>query len=228
MNTLASTPMNTLRARSVVLDADSTLAGIEGIDWLAARRPAAIAKEIAQLTTDAMTGQRGLEEVYGERLAIVAPTQAEVAALADAYLHALAPDADACVRALQQATVRVLIVSGGLRAALLPLAAHLGIAQADVHAVDLVFDHEGRYVDFDRASPLTQQRGKATLVRSLALPRPVLAVGDGSTDLAIRTARACDAFAAFTAFVRRAPVVTGADLECASFRDLQHYVLRTA
>ena len=34
--------------------------------------------------------------------------------------------------------VRVAIVSGGLRAALLPLAAHLGVPDADVHAVEIV------------------------------------------------------------------------------------------
>ena len=43
-------------ARSIVLDADSTLCGIEGIDWLATLRPPAVADEIARLTREAMDG----------------------------------------------------------------------------------------------------------------------------------------------------------------------------
>lgn len=215
----------TPRARSVVLDADSTLAGIEGIDWLAARRPAAVAAEIAALTEAAMAGTRVLDEVYRARLDAVAPSRAEVEALASAYVASLAPGATECVVALHEAGVRVVIVSGGLRPALLPLAARLGIAAEDVHAVDIVFDHDDRYLDYERASPLTQQRGKPAVVRALALPRPVLAVGDGSTDLAIRLERACDAFAAYTGFVRRASVVAAADLECPSFDALQRYIM---
>jgi phosphoserine phosphatase len=215
------------RARTVILDADSTLAAIEGIDWLAERRPPAVAGEIAALTAQAMAGMIALEAVYGARLAAVAPSHTEVMALADAYAASLAPGADTCIAALRAAEVRVLIVSGGIRPALLPVAASLGIAADDVHAVELFFDDSGAYRDFDRTSPLARQHGKADLVASLALRRPILAVGDGSTDLAIRTARACDAFAAFTAFARRAPVVTGADLECASFHALQLHVLGT-
>ncbi len=220
--------MNTLRARSVVLDADSTLAGIEGIDWLAARRPATVAAEIAALTEAAMAGAHSLEQVYRARMEAVRPSRAEVTALAAAYTESLAPGADACIAALRAADVRVVIVSGGLRAALLPLADALGIAEADVHAVEVAFGPDGDYVDFDHTSPLALQRGKASVVKSLALPRPVLAVGDGSTDLAIRLERACDIFAAFTGFVRRDNVVAGADLVCPSFHFLQHYVLGTA
>ena len=34
--------------RTIVLDVDSTLCGIEGIDWLAARRGHAIAERVAE------------------------------------------------------------------------------------------------------------------------------------------------------------------------------------
>ena len=56
-----------------------------------------------------------------------------------------------------------------------------------------------------------------------ALPRRILAVGDGATDLAIRPA--VDAFAAFTGFVRRAPVVASADVVIDSFAQLVELVL---
>jgi phosphoserine phosphatase len=117
------------------------------------------------------------------------------------------------------------IVSGGLRPALLPLAEALGIPSADVHGVGITFGPAGEYVDFDRASPLARQHGKATLVAGLALPRPLVTVGDGSTDLVIRTAGAADRFVAFTGFARRGTVVRGADQVVDSFDALTALLL---
>ena len=215
--------------RSVVFDVDSTLVGIEGIDWIAARRPAAvaahIAARIAALTDAAMAGERTLEEVYGPRLAAVAPTRAEIEALGRAYVSAIAPGAQRCVSALRAAGCRSVIVSGGLLPALLPLAEALGIPTTDVHGVGITFGPAGEYVDFDRASPLAQQVGKATLVAGLALPHPLVAVGDGSTDLVIRTAGAADHFVAFTGFARRDAVVRGADQVVDSFDALTALLL---
>ncbi len=210
--------------RSVVFDVDSTLVGIEGIDWIAARRPAAVAERVASLTDESMAGARPLEEIYGERLAAVAPTRDEVAALAAVYLTELATGAGRCLDALQRAGCRTILVSGGLHPALLPLARRLGIAAEDVHGVEITFDGDGRFVDFDHESPLAHQRGKATLIASLGLPRPLVAVGDGSTDLAIRTAGVADLFVAYTGFVRRTAVVAGADRTVDSF-DALHALL---
>lgn len=215
--------------RTVILDADSTLVGIEGIDWLAALRAPEVAARIIALTDEAMAGTRPLEQVYGDRLASVAPTRTELDALGAAYVAAVAPGAAEFVAALQAAGARALIVSGGIHAALLPLAAHLGIPAADVHGVRVQFSPDGAYADFDAASPLAQQRGKATLVASLAaslgLARPIVAVGDGSTDLVIRTAGAADTFVAFTGFVSRDAVVRGADFHVDSFERLRALLL---
>ena len=203
---------------SVVLDADSTLSGIEGIDWLAERRSAAVAAESAALTAQAMDGVRTIESVYGARLAQVRPSREMVAALGAAYIRAMAPGAVECVAALHAAKVRVVIVSGGLRQALLPMARHLGVAAADVHAVEIEFDEAGEYASLPPDQPLTTQGGKPQVVRALALPARVLAVGDGVTDAAMRPEVA--AFAAYVGFVRRPAVVADADHLLGSFEEL--------
>jgi phosphoserine phosphatase len=208
---------------SVVLDVDSTLCGIEGIDWLAEQRGGATAGEVARLPTRAMNGEIALDEVYGARLELIRPSAAEITALALAYRRALAPGAPPAVAALLRHGVRVVLVSGGLRQAILPIAAGLRIAPEDVHAVPLRFGRGGGYAGFDASSPLTTQGGKLELVRGLDLPTPTLAVGDGATDLALRPA--VSAFAAFTGFVRRAPVAGAADFELASFDHLLEAVL---
>ncbi len=215
----------TPRFLSVVLDVDSTLSGIEGIEWLAAHRNDALREFVERRTADAMAGLLPLDAVYGERLDSVAPTLAELQTLGLAYRRKVAPGAADAVRAMQAAGVRVVIVSGGLLTGVESLAEMLGIDAADVHAVRTLHDERGLYDGFDHLSPLTTQEGKPTLVRTLGLPAPVLAVGDGSTDLAIRVAGAADAFAAFTGFVSRPAVVADADHVVGSFADLTSLVL---
>ena len=208
---------------SVILDVDSTLCGIEGVDWLAALRGDTMSERVATLTERAMAGAITLDQVYGERLAMVQPTWAEISALADAYASALAPDAEDAIRRLTSTGRRVVLISGGLREAIVPVAVQLGIPQRDVHAVSVQFDSDGRYAGYDTGSPLATSSGKRDVAASLKLKPRVLAMGDGVTDLAMRPA--VDAFAAFVGFVRRPPVVELADLVVESFDQLLEIVL---
>ena len=211
------------RFRAVVLDVDSTLCGIEGIDWLAARRGPAVAASIASLTDQAMQGAIPLESVYGERLAVIRPTADEVAELARAYADALAPGAREAIFRMRGEGVAVALVSGGIRQAIRPLAHDLGFGDADVRAVSLSFDDSGAFAGYDTTSPLATQRGKKDVIAQLGLPRPLLAVGDGASDVAMR--ESADAFAAFTGYARREPAVKAADYVVSSFRDLMAIVL---
>lgn len=212
---------------SVILDVDSTLCGIEGIDFLAARRGATVGAEIAQLTDRAMRGEIALESVYGERLRIIRPSRADVAALGEQYQRALAPGAAEGIAFLRARGVHVVLVSGGIRQAIEPTARALGFAVEDLHAVSLGFGTDGSYAGFDASSPLATQQGKADVVgRILAerrIERPVLAVGDGSTDIAM--AEVADTFAAYTGFARRANVVARAAYELRSFAELVKRVI---
>ena len=208
---------------SVILDVDSTLTGIEGIDWLAEYRGADTGARVTELTDRAMRGEIALDAVYGERLALVQPDRAAIDALANAYLASVARGAADAIARLHAEGRRVVLVSGGLREAILPIAGSLGIAPHDVHAVSIRFDEEGVYAGYDIASPLATAGGKRIIAESLELPRRVLAVGDGATDLAMRPA--VDAFAAFTGFVKRGPVVEKADIILDSFDQLVELVL---
>ena len=170
--------------------------------------------------------------MYGERLALVRPTRAEVAELARAYVSGVVTGALEAVAALQKARVRLAVLSGGVREAVVPFAASLGIDAREVHAVSLQFAPDGGYAGFDTASPLTRSGGKAAVVRALGLPRPLLAVGDGNTNAELKTdttaARgggAVDAFAAFVGIARREPVVALADFVIERFAELPALVL---
>jgi phosphoserine phosphatase len=81
------------RYRALLVDVDSTLCGVEGIDWLAERRGPDVAARVAEMTDRAMRGELALDAVYAERLALVRPGRDDLAALAEAYRAALAPGA---------------------------------------------------------------------------------------------------------------------------------------
>lgn len=213
------------RYASVVFDADSTLASIEGIDWLGAQRGALVGLEIQRLTDRAMSGELALEKVYAARLDIIKPTRDEISRLGDVYVASVEPGAAQLIAELQNAGVRIEIVSGGLREALLPLADHLAVSRAAVHAVQLLYDAGGNYMSLATGQALSHQDGKPRVVRTLALPRRSVMVGDGSTDAAVRGET--DAFIAYTAVARRPIVVASADAEARNFAELRELLLGT-
>ena len=208
--------------RSIVLDVDSTLCGIEGIDWLAERRAPEVAEKVALETAIAMRGELPLESVYARRLSLVSPSRAEVEALADAYASAVAPDAGRFISMWLERGIFVALLTGGIRQAITPMAAKLGIHAERVFAVEVLFDHTGSYAGFDDTSPLTTAMGKRDVLAAMNAPRAILVVGDGSTDLATRGVT--DAFAAFTGFVERGPVMREADFVVASFEEIDRIV----
>lgn len=211
------------RFNSVILDVDSTLSGIEGIDWLAARRGSDIQRQIAALTDKAMRGDITLDSIYKQRLELVRPTRHEIETLSEEYRAELAPGARACIEQLKQNSVQVVLISGGLREAILPLADAIGLNEAAVHAVPIFFTRNGGYSGFDESSKLSRQGGKLAIARGLDLKDPRLAVGDGMTDAEMKPVTA--AFAAFTGFVEREPVIAKADFVIQDFRQLAKVVL---
>lgn len=202
---------------------DSTLSGIEGIDWLASLRGPKMEAESAELTDKAMRGLIPLEAIYGQRLNSVRPTREEIDKLSLVYVERIAPGAREVLARLREAGVGLTIASGGFQQAILLLARELGIESDRVHAVRLNFDERGGYAGFDKTSRLARQYGKRDTIESLGLEGPVLAVGDGITDFEI--ASVVDAFAAFTGFVRREAVIAQADYVLENFDQLLDLVI---
>lgn len=211
------------RFRSVVFDVDSTLSGIEGIDWLASQRGAEVQAWSASLTERAMNGEIPIEAVYGERMRAVSPDRAEIEELGRIYIDRMVDGARELFAELREREVETVLVSGGLREAIAPLAAELGVDLRHVHAVSIYFDTEGCYSGFEESSPMTRQNGKRLVVGAMGLKAPVLAVGDGMTDSEMRSV--VDAFAAFTGFTKRAPVVERADFVIENFDQLRALIL---
>jgi phosphoserine phosphatase len=195
------------RFATVIFDCDSTLSAVEGIDELAGPHREAS----AALTNAAMRGELRLEEVYGRRLELIRPTRAQVEALGRLYVERMVPDARETVAALRAEGMAVRIVSGGLLPAVRAVARALAVPDEHVAAVDVRFDAEGAFAGWEVGSPLARSLGKrAQLERwNGTLPRPVMIVGDGITDLEARPP--ADTFVAFAGVTAREPVLAAAD-----------------
>jgi phosphoserine phosphatase len=186
----------------ICFDCDSTLSSIEGIDELARLRGPAICAQVVALTEDAMNGKIRIEEIFGLRLEAIRPTRDDAAAVGRAYLAAVEPTARATISGLRGAGWTPVIISGGFRQAIRPLADFLGIER--VEAVDLFFAPDGSYAGYDSAFPSTRSGGKVQIVEGLRAelrPERVVMVGDGVSDLETRPA--VDLFVGYGGFATR-------------------------
>lgn len=168
----------------ICFDCDSTLSKIEGIDELARR--VGLGEEFSALTDAAMNGDKALEEIYAQRLALIQPCRADLDWLSERYNNELVEGVEVVFAWLAQHNKTVHIVSGGLFDAILPLAKRLNVPSSHLHAVEVYFDENGAYVGYDTLSPLTRNGGKAAVIKSLLSSRVVM-VGDGQTDLEAQT-----------------------------------------
>ncbi|MFP5296328.1 MAG: phosphoglycerate dehydrogenase [Alphaproteobacteria bacterium] len=215
-------------AATFVFDFDSTLVRIESLEALAAlaldgaEDGAAIRDEVGRLTDAAMAGEIGFGEALRRRLALLPLHRRHVEALAARVADELTPSVQRNLAFFREHPDWIVIVSGGFRDIVAPVAQRLGVAADHVLANDLVYDADGRVTGVDPANPLAEAGGKVRAIAGLALPRPLVMVGDGWTDAEVRHAGAADRFYAFTEIVRRPPVVAAADAEAASIDELLH------
>lgn len=189
----------------LIFDCDSTLSSIEGIDELARVRGPEVFKHVEEMTNAAMDGKISVESVFGSRLAIIQPELKHVAEIGQRYIDTIEPDAKEVIGAARAAGWTPMIISGGFRPIIRPLADLLGIER--VEAVDLFFDAQGRYTGFDEAYPTTRSGGKPEVILRLKAelkPARIVMIGDGASDL--ETKPFVDLFVGFGRYMTREKV----------------------
>ena len=207
----------------IAFDCDSTLSAIEGIDELGRARGPEVFKQVEAMTNDAMNGLIPVESVFDRRLEIIRPSRTEADYVAQLYVDRIEPTARATIATLKLRGWTPMIISGGFRPLMLPLAACLGIER--VEAVDLFFEADGSYRGYDQTYATTRSGGKpevvATLKKELG-PAQFVMVGDGVSDL--ETKPGVDLFVGFTRYLTRAKVQAEAHVSIASLDELLHHL----
>jgi len=193
----------------ICFDCDSTLSAIEGIDELARVRGPEVFAQVEAQTREAMDGKISVESVFGRRLAVIQPNQSHIDAIGRQYIEQIEPTALATVKELKASGWTPIIVSGGFRPVIAPLAALLGIAR--IEAVDLYFDAAGHYTGYDEKFPTTRSGGKPEIMQLLRKelnPARIVMIGDGVSDL--ETKPVVDLFVGFGGYAERPKVKAGA------------------
>ncbi len=208
-----------MATKLLLLDCDSTLSSIEGIDELGRLRGPATFKAVEDMTNAAMNGGTPMEAIFAKRLDIIKPTAAELAAIGAQYIATVEPTALASLAKLRAAGWKIAIVSGGFTQAIRPLADFLGIDR--VEAVTLKFHADGSYAGFDDSCPTCKSKGKNVVARRLRAEHQathVVMVGDGASDLEVKGD--ADVVIGFGRYVQRPKVVAGADKFVRSLEEL--------
>jgi len=213
-------------AQTLIFDFDSTLVRIETLEALADialeghADAVAIRAEVASLTDRAMAGEIDFGEALRARLALLPLTRTHIEALADRILDEGTPSVRRNLRFFNDNAGRIIILSGGFREVIAPVAQRLGVAPDRLLCNDLCYDADGRVTGVDDVNPLSHANGKSAVIKALGLTGPVVMVGDGWTDAEVKLAGAADRFHAFTEIARRDAVVAVADSEARSIDEL--------
>ncbi|MCX6918452.1 MAG: HAD-IB family phosphatase [Verrucomicrobia bacterium] len=197
-------------SKLLLLDCDSTLSALEGIDELGRLRGPATFKAVEDMTNAAMNGGTPMEAIFAKRLDIIQPTKAELESIGALYISTVEPTAVATLTQLRAAGWTIIIVSGGFTQAIRPLADFLGIVR--VEAVVLKFKPDGSYAGFDETCPTCRTKGKNEVARRLRAEfkaTTVVMVGDGASDLEVKGD--ADIMIGFGRYTQRPKVVAGAD-----------------
>jgi phosphoserine phosphatase len=197
----------------VVLDVDSTITGLEGIDELA--RMHGVLGDVAKLTSRAMAGELQFDEVFGLRLSMIRPRKEDLFHVGAHYVTHMIPHTKETISLLQKHGATVHLVSGGYRDAILLLSRHLGIDDNRVWANDLLFYEDGTYKGFDTTNPLCHNGGKVRIIRKIKetypLAKIIAMVGDSVPDMR-DTKDIANLRIAFGGYVLRPGVAREADI----------------
>ena len=97
----------------LILDCDSTLTSIEGVDELARLKGEAVFQASEALTNQAMDGEVAVEDVFGKRLQLIQPSLEHCLRVGESYIEEVEPTALELVRAAREAGWDLIILSGG-------------------------------------------------------------------------------------------------------------------
>jgi D-3-phosphoglycerate dehydrogenase / 2-oxoglutarate reductase len=177
-----------LKDKYLIIDFDSTLVKLEGLEVLAeitleGRDDAEqILHEIKATTDKGMSGSITFRESLSERLKLFQPNRDHIDKLTELLLKNITKSVLKNKKYFSNNYENIFVVSGGFEEWILPITRILGINDDNVLANKFYFDEQGRVVGFDQSNPLTQDKGKALSVKSLGLTGEVIIIG---TDLPI-------------------------------------------
>ena len=203
--------------KHLIIDFDSTLIEVEGLDELAAlalaKRAdgAEIAAEIARITDLGMNGKIPIDESLNQRLKLLEARHADVEAIVELLKRKITPSFKANATFFKRNREQIYVISSGFKDYIVPVVAELSIAATHVFANTFIFASDGRITGYDSMNLLAQVGGKSKQLLELGLDGEVYVLGDGYTDFEMTDTGCVTKFIAYTGNVGRPNVVRNAD-----------------
>lgn len=212
-----------------IIDFDSTITKVEGLDQLAAIALAhssdgtKVVQQIKELTDAGMNGELSLSESLSKRMSLLNANKRHVDALVEFLLENISESFERNKKFLQEYADQILVVSSGFKDFIIPVVSYLGLKAENVYANTFIYNDNGDIIGVDNSNVLSQTGGKIELVKSLNLDAHVSVIGDGFTDYEIKQHGLADRFYAFVENVERQKVVDVADFTIKSLDEFLFY-----
>jgi len=191
-----------MKDKIVLFDLDSTLVGIEGLDFLAEKK--GVGESVKNLTLRSMNGEIPVEQVMPVKMQIISPSGEDMEFLADEYKNQVVQDAAKVIEELKKVGIQVGILTGNFYPAVIPLPQKLGIDLQNVFANELKFSEDGSSLGYRENNNLMHSSGKAEVIGSLRRQyKHIIHVGDSMGDLEA----GADMFVGFGGVNLRQPVL---------------------
>src|SRR3989304_4903743 len=169
-----------MKIENILFDVDSTLVTFEGLDFIAEAKGKK--QQVERLTAQAMNGHLPMREAMKIKLDIIRPNFFDLVKLGEAYVKNVVPGVKETIHQLKKAGYEVWILTGNFQPAVGILANFLCIPLSHVITNEIWFDDQGHYVSFSLDHPLSNNGGKAKIIRSYGkrLLNSIM-IGDGAT-----------------------------------------------
>lgn len=212
-----------------VIDFDSTITKVEGLDQLAAialkENPNGkeIVNKIIRLTELGMSGELSFSEALKQRISLLKANKIHLDILIEFLKNNISDSFQRNINFLTKYSDQILVVSSGFKEFILPITEILGIKSENVYANTFIYNENGDILDVDNTNVLSQTGGKIKLLKSLKLEGHISVIGDGYTDYEIKKEKLADRFYAFIENVERPNVIAVADFVIKSLDEFLFY-----
>ncbi|WP_226388820.1 phosphoglycerate dehydrogenase [Penaeicola halotolerans] len=204
-------------AKNFIIDFDSTFTQVEALDILAAISLKDDPKKnekieaIKNITDQGMDGSLTFRESLEQRIHLLQAKKVHLHELTEVLKTKISKSFIRNKDFFKEHASKIFIVSNGFKDFITPIVTELGIKEANIFANEFTYDDHENIIGFDRENLLSQNNGKAEVIKSLKLEGDIYVIGDGYTDYEIKAAGLANKFYAFTENIERTKVTEKAD-----------------
>ena len=168
----------TVPVSALVFDCDGTLSSIKGLDLLAKNN--GVSDAIQSLLATGLSH----DNLYQQQLDLVFPRREQVYALGHQYFNHRVPDISDVINLFQRLNKSIYLMSSCVNPAVKMFGEMLQIPCENIFAVDLRFDQQGNFLDYEHSSPMINRHGKREVVQQIKNKHSnIIHIGDGNNEI---------------------------------------------